>query len=354
MKKKIKAVFTGGGSAGHVVPCLPLIEELLDSGWNVHYVGSYTGVERRVITNRAIDYSAIFTGKFRRYFSWQNFLDPIKIILGIFQAIIIIFRLKPQVIFSKGGFVAFPVVLAGWLNRVPIIVHESDITPGLANKLSFFFAKKVCLTFPNVNLEKSGKFIYTGTPIRNEIVNGEAELGKNICKFTKEIPVLLFIGGGNGSEVINNLVEKNYDVLIKKFNIIQITGISNRNNIIIDPTSHVVFKYVEEGLAHLFAYADCIVSRAGSNIIHEILAISKPHILIPLSSQVSRGEQRLNAEYFQNNYGSVVLQEEQLDSEFINVLYSTMQETTSYRKKLSSHKFTIGNKKVISIIKEYM
>ncbi|NQY43337.1 MAG: undecaprenyldiphospho-muramoylpentapeptide beta-N-acetylglucosaminyltransferase [Legionellales bacterium] len=354
MRKKNRIIFTGGGSAGHVVPCLPIIENFINSGCDVRYIGSYAGIECNIILKKKIPYIPIFTGKFRRYFSWENFLDPFKIVLGIFQSIVIIFKLKPSVIFSKGGFVAFPVVLAGWLNRVPIVIHESDITPGLANRWSFFFAKKICLTFANQDVGKKGKFIFTGTPIRDEILNGDANIGKNICRFSREQPVILFIGGGNGSQVINMLIENNYEDIISKFNVIQVTGISNKNTILTDRGSHIVFKYVQDELSHLFAYADCIVSRAGSNIIHEILAISKPHILIPLSKKISRGEQELNAKYFNKHYGSIILTEEQIDSKFIDVLYNTMNNIAEYKDDLLPFKCVSGNDKIISILSKYI
>ncbi len=345
-----KILFTGGGSAGHVVPALPLIEDLLDQNWQVFYIGSKFGIEKAIIANYKVKYFSIMTGKLRRYFSLQNFLDPFKIIIGTIQSIFIIFKIKPDVVFSKGGFVGVPVVLGAWINRVPIIAHESDLTPGLANKLSFPFVNKICLTFDVKN--KSNKMAFTGTPIRKQIFSGNKQRAIDMCDFKRELPIILFIGGGNGSKALNDLIDICHEDLINQFNIIQIAG---KGNVELDKYSaydHIIFEYVDEELPDLFAYADFIVSRAGSNTIHEIVALQKPHILVPLSAKVSRGDQLLNAKYFQTKFGSKVIFDENLITGFMPLLEEITSNIEKYKQQLSQSSFVDGSTKLLEIINE--
>jgi len=311
-----KIIFTGGGSAGHVTPNIALIEKFLTSNWEINYIGSKTGIEKELITRLKIPYYNITTGKLRRYFSWQNFLDPLKIIYGIIQALLLCIKLKPNIIFSKGGFVSFPVVIAAWTLRIPVIIHESDLTIGLANKISFPFATKICVTFPNTyqQLGNKKKAILTGIPIRKDFFMENADKGREICNFTLNKKIILVFGGSLGADFINNLIRKLLPQLLPQFQIIHICG---KNKI--DPnyqfTGYQQFEYLHNELPHFLAAADLVISRAGANSIYELLILRKPNILLPLSANASRGDQIVNAKYCVSQGFSEMLLEKELSAE---------------------------------------
>jgi len=323
-----KIILTGGGTAGHVTPNIALMPRLKSLGWQVEYIGSRDGIEQRLIREQEIDFYGISSGKLRRYFAIQNFIDPFKIIKGVFEAYFLLRRIKPNVIFSKGGFVTVPVILAAWLNRIPIIIHESDLTPGLANKISIPFADKICVTFPET-LKYIPTAIFTGLPIRAEILNGDRNQGRKFCEFDQDLPILLVIGGSSGSEKINLAVRQILNQLITKFQVIHVCGKGN-----IDPNvnfSHYKqVEYLGIELADVLAIADVVISRSGANSIFEFLALKKPHLLIPLSRSASRGDQILNAQSFAQLGYSAVLLEENLTSEnlwlAVNSLFDRRQD----------------------------
>lgn len=309
-------VFTGGGSAGHVTPNLALIARLKQLGWRVDYIGSAQGIEKSIMEEAGIPFHPISSGKLRRYFDLQNFKDPFKVMKGVLDAYRIIRRLKPDAVFSKGGFVSVPVVFAGWMNRVPVIIHESDMTPGLANKLSIPFATKVCVTFPEtVRHLPSGKSEVTGLPIREEMLKGSASKGLAACDFHRQKPVLFVMGGSLGSRAINEAVRVSLDRLLERFQIVHICGKGN-----VDPTLQQVrgyrqFEYVSTQLPDLLAMADVVISRSGSTSIFEFLSLHKPMLLVPLTKNASRGDQILNAQSFRAQGFGEVLEEERLDGE---------------------------------------
>ena len=307
-----KIIFTGGGTAGHVTPNLALIAKFQEQHWDVAYIGSQKGIEKEIITKINIPYYAIATGKLRRYFSLQNFIDPIKIFFGIFQAITLIYKLKPKTVFSKGGFVAFPVVFAAWLTRVPVVIHESDLTIGLANKLCLPFAKKICVTFPPTvsQIKNKHKVILTGTPIREDFLNGDANKGKYLCAFDdNNKKIILVFGGSLGADIVNKNIRKILPKILTDFNVIHICGpgkIDSNCNYI----SYKQFEYLHEEFAHILAAADLVISRAGANSVYELIMAKKPNILIPLAAKSSRGDQILNANYCaENGYSELILQE---------------------------------------------
>lgn len=312
--KKQHIVFTGGGTAGHVTPNVALIEALDPAQWQIDYIGSDEGVEKTIISDINIPYHSIKTGKFRRYFSWQNFLDPFYILAGIVQSFFLLRRLHVDIVFSKGGFVAFPVVFAAWLNRIPIIAHESDLTPGLANRLCFPFVDKVCVTFaPGALFFKDPKkVVVTGTPIRKALFSGSRVEGLSLCGFTPNKPCLLIIGGSQGAGSINQAVREALPNLTPSFQVIHLCGKGKVNTSLQGTSDYCQLEYANEELASLFAASDLVISRAGANSVYEILALQKPHVLIPLSAKVSRGDQLHNAHYFEQQGVSVVLQEENL------------------------------------------
>lgn len=317
MSKRI--VFTGGGTAGHVTPNIALIEALRVDNWKIDYIGSINGVEQSMINAIDIPYHAIRCGKLRRYFSWKNFYDPINMLLGIVQASYLLFKLKPTLVFSKGGFVALPVVIAAWLNRIPTIAHESDMSPGLANRLSFPFVNKICVTFEAAkkHFKNTDKVEVTGTPIRKELFSGDKARGLALCGFNIDKPCLLIIGGSMGSNAINRAVRLALDTLHERFQVIHLCGKGNLEPLLVNKPGYCQFEYVNAELPHLFAASDIVVSRAGANSLYEILALAKPHVLIPLSLKASRGDQIQNARYFEQQGISVVIDEERLTSDVL-------------------------------------
>lgn len=335
-------LFTGGGSSGHVTPNLAIINYCQQKGWNVSYVGSYQGIEKEIIGRTHLPYTAITTAKLRRHFSWQNFLAPFKVLYGIHQAFWFCRRLKPHVVFSKGGFVAFPVVLGAWLNRIPVIAHESDVTPGLANRLSFPFAKFICVTFKeSINYFKSQQKIkVTGTPIRPELFKGDANKGLALCHFNIEKPVLLIIGGGLGSDAINIAIRKILPKLLLQYQIIHICGKGKTDPAYDNYRGYKQFDYLNEELADVFACTDCVISRAGANTLYELLALKKPHVLIPLSKKASRGDQIINAQNFSQQGYSKVVTEESLnnDDNLLNTINDVFLHKNEIINKLNQFK----------------
>lgn len=308
-------VFTGGGTAGHVTPNLALIH-VLSSEYDIQYIGSNTGVERKLVEAEGIAYHAVQSGKLRRHFSLKTALTPFKLLLGIFQSFLLVRKLKPKLVFSKGGFVALPVVIGAWLNRVPVIAHESDLSPGLANKLSFPFVNTICVTFDAGKnyFKNSDKVRVTGTPIRPELFQGSRDEGLAQCRFNQDKPCVLVVGGSQGAQVLNNCIREQLDDLCTRFNIIHLCGAGKLDASLIGRTGYFQLEYAHQELPDLFAASDIILSRAGANALYEILALEKPHVLVPLSRRYSRGDQIDNARYFQEKGVSVVLDEEKMTS----------------------------------------
>ena len=315
MKTK-KILLTGGGTAGHVTPNLALLPYLKAEGYEIVYIGSEKGIERTLIEAEGIPYYSISTGKLRRYLSKENIKDMFRVVKGIAEAKKLIKRLKPDLVFSKGGFVAVPVVLGAKSNNVPVIIHESDITPGLANKIAMPSARVVCSTFPEtLQYVPKGKGVHTGTPIRKELFEGDRQKGLAACKFTGEKPVLLMMGGSLGAVKLNHCLREILPELVKTFDVIHLCGKGNLDAHLREQEGYMQFEYVSDGLNDLFAAADFIVSRAGSNSISEFLALKKPHLLIPLSARASRGDQILNAASFEKQGFARVLDEDEMTAE---------------------------------------
>ena len=308
-----RIILTGGGTAGHVTPNIALIPKLLELGYDIQYIGSYNGIEKDLIEPFGIPYHGISSGKLRRYFSVQNFTDPFRVVKGFGEARKLIRDLKPDVIFSKGGFVSVPVVLAGKRCKVPVIIHESDMTPGLANKIAIPSATKVCCNFPEtLGSLPEGKAVLTGSPIRQELLSGNKIAALDMCGFSADKPVILVIGGSLGSVVVNNAVRQSLPELLKDFQIIHLCGKGKTDDSLKDTKGYCQFEYIKSELRDIFALADIVISRAGANAICELLALRKPNLLIPLSAKASRGDQILNARSFERQGFSMVLEEEDL------------------------------------------
>ncbi|MFK7693377.1 undecaprenyldiphospho-muramoylpentapeptide beta-N-acetylglucosaminyltransferase [Paenibacillus sp. HJGM_3] len=344
--------FTGGGSAGHVTPNLALIGKLRESGWNVHYIGSGDGIERGMIEETGIPFHSISSGKLRRYFDLKNLKDPFKVMKGLWDAYRVLGRVKPKVVFSKGGFVSVPVVVAGWLRRIPVIIHESDMTPGLANKLSLPFASNVCVTFPEtLALMPRGKAEFTGLPIREEVLNGSAARGRAFCDFHRQKPVLLIMGGSLGARAINDAVRAKLPELLERFQVVHLCGKGHVDPDLEARRGYKQFEFVSRELPDLLALADVVLSRSGSTSINEFLALRKPMLLIPLTKQASRGDQILNAESFRASGYCEVLPEEELTPEELLVRLSSLYDRRQqYIDRMEAGTRTDSLRRILALI----
>ena len=349
-----RIILTGGGTAGHVTPNIALLPRLKELGYDIQYIGSYTGIEKELIEPFGIPYHGISSGKLRRYFSVQNFTDPFRVLKGFREAHKLIRQLKTDVIFSKGGFVSVPVVLAGKRCKVPVIIHESDMTPGLANKIAIPSAAKVCCNFPEtLKSLPEGKAVLTGSPIRQELLSGNKIAAMDMCHFTSDKPVILVIGGSLGAVAVNNAVREALPELLKDFQIIHLCGKGKMDESLKDVEGYCQFEYIKNELRNLFALADIVISRAGANAICELLALHKPNLLIPLSANASRGDQILNARSFERQGFSLVLEEEQLTKEtLLNAVKTLYENRTTFinSMKNSGQQDSIGT--IISLIEE--
>jgi UDP-N-acetylglucosamine--N-acetylmuramyl-(pentapeptide) pyrophosphoryl-undecaprenol N-acetylglucosamine transferase len=348
-------VLTGGGSAGHVTANLAIIPKLRAAGWDIEYIGSKMGIEKQIIQDfGGVPYHSISTGKLRRYFDLKNLQDPFKVIGGILQSYRLLRKLKPQIVFSKGGFVAVPVILGSWLNKIPVVIHESDMSPGLANKISIPFATKVCVTFPETMKSIStDKAVHTGTPIREQVLKGSKRNGLEFCGFHSLKPVLFIMGGSLGSQTINRAVRENLDLLLSRFQIVHICGKGNIDSRYSHLTNYKQFEYVSSELPHLFSIADIVVSRAGSNSIFEFLALKKPMLLIPLSREASRGDQILNARSFEKmGYARVLYEEDLTKASLYKSICDVYEQREQYVSRMSKSPLKDSIETIIHLIDE--
>lgn len=326
-----RVVLTGGGTAGHVTPLIALLPALKKEYYDIHYIGSYKGIERRLIEEYQIPYYGISSGKLRRYLDPKNFTDPFKVIKGYYEARKILKNLKPDILFSKGGFVSVPVVLAAKKCKIPVIIHESDMTPGLANRIAIPAAEKVCANFPEtLDHLPPEKAVLTGTPIRKELFSGNKIKGLDFCGFTANKSVLMIIGGSTGSKAINDVVRGLLPTLLRDYQVIHLCGKGNIDSKLTEVKGYVQYEYIKDELSDLFAASDIVISRAGANSICEILALRIPNILIPLSLKASRGDQILNAESFEKQGYSYLLKEENLT---VSSLLEAIETVTKNRQK---------------------
>lgn len=313
-----KIVLTGGGTAGHVTPNIALLPRLKELGYEVSYIGSYDGIEKKLITDFNIPYYGIATGKFRRYLDIKNLTDPFRVIKGFGEARKYLKKIKPDIVFSKGGFVSVPVVRAAATLHIPCIIHESDMTPGLANKICIPAAKKICCNFPEtVSMLPKDKAVLTGSPIREELLKGDKIAALDMCGFTANKPVIMVIGGSLGAASINQSVREALPGLLEDFQVVHICGKDKIDNMLLHTAGYVQFEYVKEELKDIFAMADIVISRAGANSICELLALKKPNILVPLSANSSRGDQILNAGSFESQGYSMVINDDDLSPDLL-------------------------------------
>ena len=335
-----RIILTGGGTAGHVTPNIALLPKLKEAGYDINYIGSYDGIEKKLINDFNIPYYGISSGKLRRYFDVKNFTDPFKVLKGLGEASKLMKQLKPDIVFSKGGFVTVPVVYAAKRLNIPVIIHESDMTPGLANKLSLPFASKVCCNFPEtVQYLPEGKAVLTGSPIRQELLSGNKLAGIKLCNFTVNKPIIMVIGGSMGAVAVNQAVRSALPKLLENYQIVHLCGKGKLDASLANKKGYVQFEYVKEELKDLFAMTDVVISRAGANAICELLALKKPNILIPLSAAASRGDQILNAKSFEKQGFSLVIQEESVTDELlIRSIDELYQNKSKYVEAMSKSK----------------
>ncbi|MER2170699.1 MAG: undecaprenyldiphospho-muramoylpentapeptide beta-N-acetylglucosaminyltransferase [Psychrobacillus psychrodurans] len=319
-----KIVLTGGGTAGHVSLNEAIIPELIKSGYEVHYIGSADGIEKSIIEKSfpTLPYHTISNGKLRRYFSLKNFSDPFKVLYGTMQAMRVLRKIKPSLVFSKGGFVSVPVVVAAKLSNIPVVIHESDITPGLANKIAIPFAEHIFTVFEEtlkyIPRDKSSAI---GAIIRPDLFQGDEKIARELTGFSPFKETVIVMGGSQGSKSINTAIKDNIDTLTKRFQIIHLCGKGNLDPSLLDKPNYKAFEYVTDELPHLLKITNYVISRAGSNSIFEFLELKKPMLLIPLSKNASRGDQVLNANFFEKLGYAIVLEEESLTAEtFMNSL----------------------------------
>ncbi len=348
-----KIVLTGGGTAGHVTPNIALLPALKEAGYEVSYIGSYDGIEKQLISDFGIPYTGISTGKLRRYFDVKNFTDPFKVVKGFAEAKKALKEIKPDVVFSKGGFVSVPVVRAAAALKIPCIIHECDMTPGLANKLCIPVAKKVCCNFPEtVSYLPKGKAVLTGTPIRAELFTGDPNKGREMCGFTADKPVIMVIGGSLGAVAVNYAVRGALPELLKKYQVVHLCGKKKLDESLIGVAGYMQFEYIKDELKDLFAMADVVISRAGANAICELLALRKPNILIPLPANSSRGDQLLNAKSFEQQGYSVVIEQEKITSELlVQTIDDVFDRSDDFRNSMSGSVQEDSIRVIVELIK---
>ncbi len=329
-----KIVLTGGGTMGHVTPNLALLPHLLEKGYEVHYIGTETGVEaEKLQAVPGITYHGVKTGKLRRYFDWKNFTDPFRVIAGAFQSATLMGKIKPDVCFSKGGFVAVPVVFGAWLHRIPVVCHESDLTPGLANKLCKPFVRRVATTFPECAAALGDKAEAVGTPLRPELFAGSREAGLKLLGFSGEKPVLLMMGGSLGAQAVNKALREALPVLLKSFDVAHLCGKGNLDASLEGTAGYTQLEFVSAELPDVFACADLVLSRAGSNSLMEFQALARPLLLVPYPKGASRGDQILNAQSLEKRGLCRVLLQENMTAQ---TLTEALLQTWADREKLTA------------------
>ena len=348
-----RIVLTGGGTAGHVSPNQALIPLLLKEGWEIHYIGTKAGIERTLIEPmQGVTYHAVSSGKLRRYFDWKNFTDPFRVIAGMLQSFSIIRKLKPSIVFSKGGFVSVPVVVGGWLCGVPVVMHESDITPGLANKLCKPFAKAVCTTFPECAKLLGAKGVQTGTPLRAQIFSGDRAKGLALAGFDGSKPVLMMIGGSLGAQTVNAVLRESLPVLTAKYDVLHVCGNGNLAPELEGMAGYKQFEYLSAELPDAFACADIVLSRAGSNSLSELLALRKPALLIPYHS--GRGDQVLNANSLKaRGLAHVMIQADMNAESLPKALDALWEEKDLLIQRLNAQEDADGTQAVLALIHKY-
>ncbi|MDD7267330.1 MAG: undecaprenyldiphospho-muramoylpentapeptide beta-N-acetylglucosaminyltransferase [Lachnospiraceae bacterium] len=354
MSKRI--VLTGGGTAGHAIPNIALLPALREAGFSdIRYIGSINGIEKELAETAGLPYYGIHSGKLRRYFAWKNFTDPFKILAGFSQARRILKKVKPDIIFSKGGFVCVPVIYAAASLKIPVVIHESDYTPGLANKLAMKKAQAICTTFvETLQYLPADKAVHTGSPIRPGMLNGDATAGRSFINPVSEHPLLLVTGGSLGSSSVNALIRHHLPLLLEQFEVVHLCGKGHLDPALTEANGYHQFEYLDTQMPDVMAAADFVISRAGSNTICELLALHKPHLLIPLSKKASRGDQLLNAASFRKQGYSLVLDEDEMtDADFPAAIQQLQAEKDQFVAAMEASPTGNGIDGIIKQLKKF-
>ena len=349
-----KIVLTGGGTLGHVTPHLALIPHLQEAGYEIHYVGTENGMEAdKMKSVPGVVYHAVKSGKLRRYFSWQNFTDPFRVVHGAFQSARLMGKLKPDVVFSKGGFVAVPVVYGAWLHRIPVLCHESDLTPGLANKLCRPFARRFATTFPECAEALGPKAEMTGTPLRRELFSGNREKGLAFLGLKGEKPILLMMGGSSGARAVNEALRAALPSLLETFEVAHICGKGNLDLTLEGSEGYAQKEFVDAELPDVLACADLVLSRAGANALCEFQALGRPMLLIPYPKGASRGDQILNARSMEKRgLCRVLMQEDMTPDSLTAAVLDTWQARDELTAALKNAPPADGTNRVLEMIEE--
>jgi len=362
----MRVVLTGGGTGGHFFPLIAVAEELRAITVSKKIVDvqfMYVGAEvhgLKVFEREDIAYKFIYAGKLRRYASVSNIGDLFRIPVGIIQSFAILFSYYPDVIFSKGGFGAVPVVIAGWLLRIPIFIHESDSVPGLANKWSSKFARRIAVSFPDtVHMFPVKKTAYVGNPVRLSLAKGSKESAKQVFQLAGGRKIILILGGSQGSQVINEEFLKMLPKLLDHYEIIHQCGTKNIHDVESEARSvlsteqekfyHPMGFLTQEELSSAFAACDIIVSRAGSGSIFEIALVGKPSILIPLP-EAANDHQRLNAHAYAENGATVIIEQANFYPGIVSTKIEAILNDEGVYRKMSEMAKTFSRPDAAAII----
>ncbi len=351
-----KIVLTGGGTAGHVTPNMALIPTLIEHGMEIHYIGSYNGIEKDLMQDYPVTYHGIESGCLRRYITWKNVKDAFRVIRAFPQAKKLLRQINPDVVFSKGGYVAPPIVIEAKRLGIPVVIHESDITPGLANKMCFSSASTVCCNFPEtLAYLPKGKSLLTGSPIRADLFEGDAVRGREFCGlFGSNKPVLLITGGSLGAKIINDTLRQALPKLLPQYDIVHLCGKGKLDESLTGTKGYCQFEYVTSEMKDLMKMADMVISRAGANSICELLALHKPNLLIPLGLAASRGDQILNADSFEKQGFSMKLMEEDLTADSLTEAVEKLKNTKdTYVKAMEEAGMQTAVKTITDLLVSY-
>lgn len=351
-----RIVLTGGGTAGHVTPNLALIGALREEGWEIHYIGTANGMERGLIEPLdGVTYHVVKSGKLRRYFDLKNFTDPFRVLQGAAQSARLIRQIRPDIVFSKGGFVSVPAVYGAWLHHVPVLVHESDMTPGLSNKLSTPLAVKVCCTFPEATAHVGRKGVVTGTPMRPDLFSGRFSEGIKCFGFSDSRPVLMVTGGSSGAQAINAALRKALPELTRCFQVLHLCGKGNLDAALEGAPNYRQVEYLNDEMKDAYACASVVISRAGSNTVCELLALKKPMLLIPYPKEgTSRGDQILNARSFESRkLANVLMQEDMTPETLTAAVIETYKNRGALIDNMERESSADGVKNVMALIHKY-
>ncbi|HPF87676.1 MAG TPA: undecaprenyldiphospho-muramoylpentapeptide beta-N-acetylglucosaminyltransferase [Candidatus Limiplasma sp.] len=349
-----RIVLTGGGTAGHVTPHLSLIPRLQAAGYEIHYIGRGSSIEYDIIRPiEGVTYHPISSGKLRRYFSWENFTDVFRVARGIIQSVFLLRKIKPDVCFSKGGFVSIPVVIAARICRVPTVCHESDLTPGLANRISGRFAQCIATTFPECAACLGDKGVMTGTPLRKELFTGDRTRGLALAGFDGKKPVLLVTGGSQGAQAINLCLHESLPKLLPQMDILHLCGTGNLNEALLDVDGYTQIEFLQSEMPDAIAAADFVLSRAGSNTLSELLALKKPMLLVPYPLSASRGDQIKNAESFvKQGFAHVLRQEDLTAYTLVDALDALLKQRETLQSAMEACPVCDGTDAVLQLIED--